>query len=76
MILTQAQAEAVYSAMCALNNVCAKMKAEMRSSDKKQYVEVQQTGERVYVSQYTGGRVSGTELHADQTAFAAAYGLN
>ncbi len=68
-ILTQPQAQAIYSAMCALGDV------HMRACR-------MEFGKAI-VDSYRNGtiRVIGTvavedELHADQAAFAAAYGLN
>ncbi|MDR6216213.1 hypothetical protein [Paracidovorax wautersii] len=68
MILNQAQAEAVYSAMCALNNVSGRC-TELAIGD----------GDAI-VQNYTSGTVividgNATERYADQTAFATAYSL-
>ncbi|WP_152554799.1 hypothetical protein [Bordetella bronchiseptica] len=68
LILTTAQAEAVYSAMCALNNV------HMRACDLR-------LGNAIVTSDFNGTvRVIGTaivddERYADQGAFRDAYGL-
>lgn len=70
LILSRAQAEAVYSAMCALNNVGARL-------DKTTLA-----GGELYASENDAGRVlvnsleAGDEAHASQYAFATAYGLN
>ena len=67
-ILTQAQAEAVYSTMCVLNSV------HMRACDLR-------FGKAIVSSDFNGTvRVIGTavvedERYVDQAAFAAAYGL-
>ena len=66
-ILTQSQAEAVYSAMCALNNVCGRLECKIN--------------ERVNVRESVIGLIwltaSGekTEMYEHQSAFAAAYDL-
>lgn len=68
MILTQAQAEAVYSAMCALNNV-GLLSCDMRLD------------KAIVTSDFNGAvRVVGSvleddELYPTQSAFATAYGL-
>lgn len=66
MILNQAQAEAVYSAMCELNNVSMRLQAQIGST-------------RVYEN--TEGNVVvdafslPAETYESQASFAAAYGL-
>lgn len=82
-ILTQAQAEAVYSAMCALNNVCGTI-GEIS-------MPAHRVKGRVAVSEATSGEIAVRHLefagnpveqcvteerYADQNAFAAAYGLD
>lgn len=65
MILNQAQAEAVYSAMCALNNVNAEIDTfvgDIRVLERGGVVRVFERGFIV-------------ERHSNQAAFAAAYGL-
>lgn len=69
-ILTQAQAEAVYSAMCALNNVNMFIGAEIRELGRLVSVREDAMG-RIHVED----RLSSSELYADQSAFATAYGL-
>lgn len=68
-ILIQSQAEAVYSAMCALNNVSGRLYAtlelELGDLDVREY-----QGGEIFVS--IGGSV---ERFVDQSAFAAAYRL-
>lgn len=71
MILTPAQAEAVYSAMCHLNNVSGRIAATME--EKLRVIEMA-TG-AVYVRELLGGEWETAELYADQSAFATAYGL-
>lgn len=69
MILTMAQAQAIYAAMCELNNVGGRLGCEI---DVFTHVKEMASG-AIYVSHDT--RNSGVERHADQAAFAAAYGL-
>lgn len=71
LILNQAQAEAVYSAMCALNNVGGRIDVLIPNPG----------GVIVQVQEMQHGEVwvffgsLGSENYADQSAFAAAYGL-
>lgn len=79
MILNQSQAEAVYSAMCALNNIGARLSAHGIGYD--------DDGLAISVAQSETGLVSiGTgfaphaerkvlERHGGKNAFATAYGL-
>lgn len=77
LILNQAQAEAVYSAMCALNNVGAELKATIYTRDSAgDYMRVYQDGGAVKVVDVLGHSVENREHYDDQAAFAAAYGLN
>ena len=68
-ILNQHQAEAVYSAMCVLNNVGGKL-------DSAKF------GEHILVHEDSAGQVmtfsneQPAQIYANQTDFAAAYGLN
>lgn len=72
-ILTQAQAVAVYSAMCALNNVDIVFGEVRIAADRAQHdIRVQWGEDGVTVGQ--GLRVA-IERYADQAAFVAAYGL-
>lgn len=67
LILNRAQAEAVYSAMCALNNVAGRVRIYLDDG-----VVVSESKEgRVYVM----GEL-GSEVFASQASFATAYGLN
>lgn len=66
-ILTQAQAEAVYSAMCALNNVGGCIDCRIG------YIRVNESAIAGILIMARGKR---TERHDNQAAFAAAYGLN
>ena len=73
-ILTQAQAEAVYSAMCALNNVGAIAK-DIRGigSCRTLVLSEEWTG---LVEIRRGSRGPLLETYENQAAFATAYGLN
>jgi hypothetical protein len=72
LILTKAQAKAVYSAMCAMNSVGGRLdKIELLGKGHSTIVGVGIYG-RVVVE-----RAAKTpELYADHSAFAAAYGLD
>ncbi len=87
LILTQAQAGAVYSTMCALNNVsgigCAVVFPEAAGRIKSGRIAVREFGDtgRVQVERFAfqGNpveQVEAAESYADQSAFATAYGLN
>lgn len=65
LILTAAQAQAVYSAMCALDNVRGRLDIVMRDVRVKEYANA--------VILITSKGMS--EDHSNQAAFAAAYGL-
>lgn len=71
MILTKAQAEAVYSAMCHLNNVGMRIGATLDGGVR--VIEV--PGGAVHVRRFIGGEWASGELYGDQSAFATAYGL-
>ena len=70
MILIQTEAETVYSAMRALNNVGGRLHAML---DQDHKVHVVETDRSIEIWTEGGGPV---ESYADQSAFAAAYGLN
>lgn len=70
-ILSKAQAEAVYRAMCELNNIGGKLTTEMQpSKDQVGLIEVRENtvGEILVLGDKC-------EIHADQAAFATSYGL-
>lgn len=69
LILTPAQAEAVYSAMCALNNVGGRLHARLEQDGA---VHVAEYPGRIEVYVANAGPV---EFYRDQSAFAATYGL-
>ena len=74
-VLTKAQAEAVYSAMCSLNKVCARLQAFDLDADG--LVVMQRANGSIAIGYLITNPERGTILqsHADQAAFAAAYGL-
>ncbi len=79
-ILTQAQAEAVYSAMCALNNVGARIDTKTRFVDYRNIRVVENERGEVNVIVYelgpTGLAYCRDQEHFDsQSDFATAYGL-
>lgn len=78
MILSQAQAEAVYSAMRALNNVGGRIHVSLPDQDRRIIVREFDFGE-ISVWGANGedefDMHSTIEGHANQSAFAAAYGL-
>ncbi|WP_233875083.1 hypothetical protein [Paraburkholderia adhaesiva] len=78
-ILNKDQAEAVYSAMVALNNVWAQVHVRIKL-DKHAYLHVREQHEGhvdVFIGDQTGKHRSGTsERHDDQDAFSSAYGLS
>ncbi|GAB2471837.1 hypothetical protein GCM10027082_24160 [Comamonas humi] len=78
LILTKEQAEAVYSAMCALNNVSSLLRNVEMKNRHGHTIQVRENADgKVVVTVNTGGIVldSNIEFHADQSAFATAYGL-
>lgn len=72
LILTKTQAEAVYSAMCALNNVNALISAFIRT-DSGKFIEIHDEGNGIALWSKEVD-LPGKETYADQSAFAA-YGL-
>lgn len=78
MLLNKAQAEAVYSAMCALNNVCASAHIDMRDGlNRNLKIREDSRDGVVTISLNVGGivRERDVERYGSQRAFAAAYGL-
>ncbi|MDX3877636.1 hypothetical protein [Achromobacter denitrificans] len=71
-ILTAAQAQAVYSAMCALDNISVNFDTMWRADDGE---SVRITENKYGVLVHKGGEQGVSEHYADQAAFAAAYGL-
>lgn len=73
MILNQSQAEAVYSAMCALNNVGnVRLDAFLENHF---HAREMSDGRIVVHAASTPGYIAQPEIYADQAAFATAYGL-
>ena len=75
LILNQSQAEAVYSAMCHLNNVGGRLHATLEQDGA---VHVRETGQGIQVWINEGEHLAPgceVEQYADQSAFATAYGL-
>lgn len=80
LILNQAQAEAVYSAMCALNNVGHTFLRANFEAPHGRRINVSETCEGVAVRlhAYQGNpveQIESGEDYDDQSAFATAYGL-
>lgn len=73
LILNQSQAEAVYSAMCALNNVSARLDCFFWG----EAIHARELPDcRIVIHQTLPGRPAAEpEIHADQSAFATAYSL-
>lgn len=69
MILTKAQAEAVYSVMCALNNVGGRADIAIDAKHLK-IIEATDGQIAIWVKNFP------EEVYANQSAFAAAYGLS
>jgi hypothetical protein len=80
LILNSAQAEAVYSAMCALNNValCEGLSISFIGTinGNAERIKVEETDKDVIRVSYRLGREDEREHHEGQAAFATAYGLN
>lgn len=79
LILNQSQAEAVYAAMCALNNVGARLSAHGLGYDADGFAISAEQSETGLVSIGTGFAPNAErkvlERYASQSAFATAYGL-
>lgn len=73
-ILNKARAEAVYNAMCSLNNVGAKINALMNDGDVS-VQEMHRSGKVVVTSLELLPTTRLFESYPSQAAFAAAYGL-
>lgn len=72
LILTQAQAEAVYSAMCTLNNVSMRLDGCVADGIRCREDE----GGEMFVFDMCAGHTGGArEEYENQSAFATAYGL-
>lgn len=87
MILAPAQAQAMYAAMCALNNVSCTSGSELTFvGDKHAPLDpddggwhllrlIEDAGGEITVQSGPQGRPTATEHHASQAAFASAYAL-
>lgn len=76
LILNKSQAEAVYSAMCALTNVGGSLSgAEFAVAPAGTALTVFHHGETGIQIRKAYRGVAGTEWHNDSAAFATAYGL-
>jgi myo-inositol-hexaphosphate 3-phosphohydrolase len=80
MILNQAQAEAVYSAMCALNNVASTRFAASFETLSGKSIRVAESSEGVSVALFAfqgnpSQQLEAIEDYPAQSDFAAAYGL-
>lgn len=74
MILNQSQAEAVYSAMCALNNVSGVVRVTFTPDTKGgKVIKVKECEDFGYVTVIVGFET--VERYDNQAAFATAYGL-
>ena len=79
LILNQSQAEAVYSAMCALNNVGGIFDAKFKKyvGERIGVIVVQAAWDgEVFIKFDVFEMAQQSELYIDQSAFAEAYGLN
>lgn len=79
MILNQAQAEAVYSAMCALRSIAAiedgiSLRVPLVINGDYEWVKIDETDRDVI--RVAVAHANREEHHAGQDAFATAYGLN
>lgn len=75
MILSPAQAKAVYSAMCALNNSGFASNRVTAHSEENAHWDVTVEWNNNSIAVYLGF-IGSVESYANQAAFATAYGLN
>lgn len=75
-ILAPAQAEAVYSAMCALNNVGVRVECAFTPNKNAHPIKIMDTPKGVEVRRYIYANAWKGEAYKNQAAFAAAYGLD
>lgn len=85
MILSQAQAQAVYAAMCALNNISANPGIEIsfvgltpddEDSPMARFDVMELASGQIYICTGPSFQLERKEFHESQAAFAEAYGLN
>ena len=75
MILNPSQAEAIYSSMCALNNVGARVKASFGDLDKEAINVFEDEEGFVKVVKIRSWTQRGLEFYENQADFAKAYKL-
>ncbi len=75
MILSQTQAETVYAAMCALNNVGGKLTTALPSGAAYLAIVSDPDSEMLGVIEFVEGEQKGYEEYENQASFVAAYGL-
>ena len=75
-ILNNAQAKAVYDAMCALNNVGGLITVDFPSSPMSSFRVWEGPSGRVYVETIFDSQIVKTEPHDNQEAFRYAYDLH
>ena len=73
MILNTDQAQAIYSAMCALNNVSARIAVNIDQTESINVFERHDGS--ISVWQKNHGQTHNEETHTSQAAFAAVYGV-
>lgn len=76
LILTIQQAQAVYGAMCALNNVSGSVKASIAQGRGDEIRATELDDGSISILYVEAGKAADIERYADQSAFAAAYGLD
>lgn len=75
--LNQSQAEAVYSAMVALNNICGRLKATLDTTPRRLQVKENSNGSVVVgYGLHNAATAEVLESYADQNAFCDAYALD
>ena len=75
MILNKSQAKAVYDAMCALNNVGARLEANFQGAIARETVDGRITIYIVPNTTFPQSHAAELEIYPDQSAFATAYGM-
>ena len=75
-ILTQAQAEAVYSAMCALTNVGGTVKVTLPVATSGEYIRAWEDDGHIKVVRCVRHTREADEFYENQAAFATAYDLD
>lgn len=76
LILTQAKAQAVYRAMCELNNIGALINVRIAMGTNSHAVVLEDLmSDEVRVSVHSGGKVQTFETYPDQESFRSAYSV-